>query len=84
MPHRTGAAVIAQSLHQLGVDVIFGLVGIPVVQIAEEAIALGIRFIAFATSKPQVMQRQHMAISQADLVFVLSLVDQAYSMPSPE
>lgn len=26
--------------------VIFGLVGIPVVQIAEEAIALGIRFIA--------------------------------------
>ena len=39
--------MIAQTLHQLGVDVIFGLVGIPVVQIAEEAIALGIRFIAF-------------------------------------
>lgn len=47
MPPRTGAAAIAQTLHQLGVDVIFGLVGIPVVQIAEEAIALGIRFIAF-------------------------------------
>ena len=27
--------------------VIFGLVGVPVVQIAEEAIAFGIRFIAF-------------------------------------
>lgn len=42
-----GAALIARALHELGVKVIFGLVGIPVVQIAEEAIALGIRFIAF-------------------------------------
>ncbi|RDW63802.1 hypothetical protein BP6252_11347 [Coleophoma cylindrospora] len=43
----TGAAAIASALEQLGVEVIFGLVGIPVVQIAEEAIALGIKFIAF-------------------------------------
>jgi 2-hydroxyacyl-CoA lyase 1 len=42
-----GAALVAQALHQLDVKVIFGLVGLPVVQIAEEAIALGIRFIAF-------------------------------------
>ena len=42
-----GAVLIARALHELGVKVIFGLVGIPVVQIAEEAIALGIRFIAF-------------------------------------
>ena len=43
----TGAALIARALQELGVKVVFGLVGIPVVQIAEEAIALGIRFIAF-------------------------------------
>jgi 2-hydroxyacyl-CoA lyase 1 len=43
----TGAVLIARALHDLGVRVIFGLVGVPVVQIAEEAIALGIRFIAF-------------------------------------
>ena len=43
----TGAASIAKALQQLDIKVIFGLVGIPVVQIAEEAIALGIRFIAF-------------------------------------
>src|ERR1700712_5532175 len=43
----TGAALIAKALQELGVKVVFGLVGIPVVQIAEEAIALGIRFIAF-------------------------------------
>ncbi|KAI9825260.1 MAG: hypothetical protein M1832_001294 [Thelocarpon impressellum] len=43
----TGAKVIAQALRQLGVRVLFGLVGIPVVEIAEEAIALGIRFVAF-------------------------------------
>ena len=43
----TGAVLVARALHELGVKVIFGLVGIPVVQIAEESIALGIRFIAF-------------------------------------
>lgn len=47
MAPSTGAHVIAQALHELGVTVIFGLVGIPVVDIAEEAINLGIRFIAF-------------------------------------
>ncbi|MCJ1225208.1 hypothetical protein MMC12_001857 [Toensbergia leucococca] len=46
-PAPTGAVLIARALHQLGIKVIFGLVGIPVVQIAEEVIALGIRFIAF-------------------------------------
>lgn len=43
----TGAQIIAQSLHSLGVTVIFGIVGIPVVDIAEETINLGIRFIGF-------------------------------------
>ncbi len=43
----TGAAVIARALRSIGVTVIFGIVGIPVVEIAEEAIALGIKFIGF-------------------------------------
>ncbi|WEW58427.1 hypothetical protein PRK78_003895 [Emydomyces testavorans] len=43
----TGAQVIARSLQDIGVTVIFGIVGIPVVEIAEEAINLGIRFLAF-------------------------------------
>lgn len=43
----SGAQQIALSLHHLGIRVIFGLVGIPVVQIAEECLKLGIRFIAF-------------------------------------
>lgn len=47
MPSSTGAQLIARALHELGIKVIFGLVGIPVIQIAEETIALGIRFIAF-------------------------------------
>ncbi|KAH8820416.1 thiamine pyrophosphate enzyme, N-terminal TPP binding domain-containing protein [Xylogone sp. PMI_703] len=47
MTSTDGAKVIARALRDLGVKVIFGLVGIPVVQIAEETIALGIRFIAF-------------------------------------
>ena len=43
----TGAEIIARSLLDLGVTVIFGIVGIPVVEVAERAIDLGIRFIGF-------------------------------------
>jgi 2-hydroxyacyl-CoA lyase 1 len=43
----TGAQIIARALYDLGVTVFFGIVGIPVVEIADEAIKLGIRFIAF-------------------------------------
>ena len=47
MAPKTGAQIIAHSLKSIGVTVIFGIVGIPVVEIAEEAINLGIRFLAF-------------------------------------
>ncbi|MCJ1477023.1 hypothetical protein MMC13_005694 [Lambiella insularis] len=43
----TGAHIIACALRDLGVKVLFGIVGIPVIEIAEEAIGLGIRFIGF-------------------------------------
>lgn len=43
----TGAHVVAETLRSLQVDVVFGIVGIPIVEIAEACIALGIRFIAF-------------------------------------
>lgn len=46
MSRLTGARVIAEALRDLQVEVCFGLVGIPVVDIAEECINLGIRFIA--------------------------------------
>ncbi len=47
MSSPTGAQMIARALHDLGVSCLFGIVGIPVVEIAEEAINLGIRFIGF-------------------------------------
>ncbi|KAI8379040.1 thiamine pyrophosphate enzyme, N-terminal TPP binding domain-containing protein [Blakeslea trispora] len=43
----SGADVIAQSLKIQGVQVVFGIVGIPVVEIAEACIAIGIQFIGF-------------------------------------
>ncbi|KAI7864449.1 thiamine pyrophosphate enzyme, N-terminal TPP binding domain-containing protein [Spinellus fusiger] len=43
----TGADLIAESLKRQGVKVIFGIVGIPVVEIAEACIAKGIEFIGF-------------------------------------
>lgn len=43
----SGAYVIARAIKDLGINVIFGIVGIPVIEIAEQAIHLGIRFIGF-------------------------------------
>ncbi len=42
-----GARLIAQALLDLEVMVIFGLPGLPVIDIAQEAMNLGIRFISF-------------------------------------
>ncbi|KAJ1965841.1 hypothetical protein IWQ62_002565 [Dispira parvispora] len=47
MSSSTGAELIATTLKNLGVRVVFGLVGIPVVEVAEACIALGIQFIGF-------------------------------------
>jgi 2-hydroxyacyl-CoA lyase 1 len=46
-PQTTGAHLIASSLVALDVSVIFGIVGIPVIEVAEACIAAGIRFISF-------------------------------------
>jgi 2-hydroxyacyl-CoA lyase 1 len=43
----SGAQVTAEALRSLKVDVVFGIVGIPIVEIAEACIDLGIRFVAF-------------------------------------
>lgn len=43
----SGAHLIASTLRRLGVTVVFGLVGIPVVDIAESFLTHGIKFIAF-------------------------------------
>ncbi|KAK9474454.1 thiamine pyrophosphate enzyme, N-terminal TPP binding domain-containing protein [Dipodascopsis tothii] len=45
--NRPGADLIADALAQLGVRVVFGIVGIPVIEVAEAAIARGIKFISF-------------------------------------
>lgn len=41
------ATVIAQTLKDLGVQHVFGIVGIPVIEVAEALIAQGIRFVSF-------------------------------------
>ncbi|KAF1996719.1 2-hydroxyacyl-CoA lyase-like protein 1 [Amniculicola lignicola CBS 123094] len=46
-PSTTGAHIIAKTLKELGVTSVFGIVGVPVSDIAEQAINLGIRFIGF-------------------------------------
>lgn len=42
----SGARLIADSLCQLGVTVVFGLVGVPVGELAEECINNGLRFVS--------------------------------------
>ncbi|PRT53191.1 Putative 2-hydroxyacyl-CoA lyase [Wickerhamiella sorbophila] len=43
----SGAEIVANSLKELGVEHIFGIVGIPVIEVAEACIAKGINFISF-------------------------------------
>lgn len=47
MSSRTGAQLIAETLRTLQINTLFGIVGIPIVEIAEACIHNGIRFIAF-------------------------------------
>ena len=46
-PRIAGAHIIARTLKDLGVTVVFGLVGVPISDVAEQAINLGIRFVGF-------------------------------------
>jgi 2-hydroxyacyl-CoA lyase 1 len=50
-----GAALIAQALKDLGVQVLFGLPGLPVIDIAQEAMNLGINFISFRNEQAAVL-----------------------------
>ncbi|KAJ1939288.1 hypothetical protein FBU59_004172, partial [Linderina macrospora] len=47
MTSLSGAQVLAKALKQQGVEVVFGIVGIPVVEVADAIQAEGIKFIAF-------------------------------------
>lgn len=49
-----GAKMIAQSLNDLGVRVIFGVPGLPVTDIGQEGLYLGIRFISFRNEQAAV------------------------------
>lgn len=49
-----GAKIIAQALYDLGVRVIFGLPGLPVTDIGQEGLYLGIRFISFRNEQAAV------------------------------
>ncbi|ETN38731.1 uncharacterized protein HMPREF1541_06769 [Cyphellophora europaea CBS 101466] len=50
-----GAKIIAQALQDLGVQVIFGLPGLPVIDIAQESMNLGINFISFRNEQAAVL-----------------------------
>jgi 2-hydroxyacyl-CoA lyase 1 len=43
----TGAQLVARTLKDLEVDVVFGIVGIPVIEVAQACIDSGVRFIGF-------------------------------------
>ena len=42
-----GGHIVARTLQQLGVQVIFGVVGIPVMEVAEACQQAGVRFVGF-------------------------------------
>ena len=42
-----GAQLIAHTLRSLDITIVFGIVGIPIIEVAEACVALGIRFVGF-------------------------------------
>ena len=46
-PSMNGAHIVASTLQALGVKVVFGIVGIPIIEVAEQCMSHGIRFIGF-------------------------------------
>lgn len=47
LPLLDGAHIVAYTLKSLGVKVVFGIVGIPIIEIAEQCMNHDIRFIGF-------------------------------------
>lgn len=43
----TGANLIAQTILSLNVPIVFGIVGIPIIEVAEALVANGVRFVGF-------------------------------------
>lgn len=59
----TGMYILAKALQNVGIDTIYGLVGIPVTELAYLAQDLGIRFISFnGTNSRPVWRRPPTAI----------------------
>lgn len=82
MASLTGAQIIARSLRDIGVTVIFGIVGIPVVEIAEQAINLGIKFIGFRNEQAAGYAASAYGYLTGGRAFALLWADQAYSTAS--
>ena len=43
----TGAQLVAQTLKHHGITTVFGIIGIPVIEVGQACIDIGIRFVAF-------------------------------------
>ena len=43
----TGAHLIAETLKHHGISTVFGIIGIPVIEVGQACIDIGIRFVAF-------------------------------------
>jgi 2-hydroxyacyl-CoA lyase 1 len=57
----TGAQYIASNLQGLGVEVVFGIVGIPVIEVAQACIDHGIQFIGFRNEQSASYVRHNLA-----------------------
>jgi 2-hydroxyacyl-CoA lyase 1 len=43
----TGSQLVAQTLKHHGISTVFGIIGIPVIEVGQACIDIGIRFVAF-------------------------------------
>lgn len=66
----TGAQLVAQTLKHHGITTVFGIIGIPVIEVGQACIDLGIRFVAFRNE-------QSAAYVSRNVSSILALTDNA-------
>lgn len=54
----TGAQLVAQTLKHHGITTVFGIIGIPVIEVGQACIDIGVRFVAFRNEQSAAYVRQ--------------------------
>lgn len=68
----TGSQLVAQTLKHHGITTVFGIIGIPVIEVGQACIDIGIRFVAFRNEQSAAyVSRESKCVLAIQLTFAL-------------